>query len=57
MITTAQLHHLAEREGLRFDQAEKDYVHPLASVGISPFRRERARLGLQGRDVPAALLL
>ncbi|MGO8714485.1 MAG: hypothetical protein ACLQSX_01300 [Smithella sp.] len=26
MITTAQLHHLAEKEGLRFDQAEKDYV-------------------------------
>ena len=26
MITTAQLHHLAEKDGLRFDQAEKDYV-------------------------------
>ena len=26
MITTAQLHHVAEKEGLRFDQAEKDYV-------------------------------
>ena len=26
MITTAQLHHIAEKEGLRFDQAEKDYV-------------------------------
>ena len=26
MITTAQLHHLAEKEGLRFDQTEKDYV-------------------------------
>jgi hypothetical protein len=26
MITTAELHSIAEREGLRFDQAEKDYV-------------------------------
>ena len=26
MITTAELHRAAEREGLRFDQAEKDYV-------------------------------
>ena len=26
MITTAQLHRLAQREGLRFDQIEKDYV-------------------------------
>jgi hypothetical protein len=26
MITTAQLHHVAEQEGLRFDQVEKDYV-------------------------------
>lgn len=26
MITTAQLHHIAEKEALRFDQAEKDYV-------------------------------
>lgn len=26
MITTAELHRVAEREGLRFDQAEKDYV-------------------------------
>jgi hypothetical protein len=26
MITTAELHRVAEQEGLRFDQAEKDYV-------------------------------
>jgi len=26
VITTAELHRVAEREGLRFDQAEKDYV-------------------------------
>lgn len=26
MITTAELHRLAEEEGLRFDQAEKDYI-------------------------------
>lgn len=26
MITTAELHRIAEQEGLRFDQAEKDYV-------------------------------
>lgn len=26
MITTAELHRVAEKEGLRFDQAEKDYV-------------------------------
>ena len=26
MITTAELHRVAEREGLRFDQVEKDYV-------------------------------
>lgn len=26
MITTPELHRVAEREGLRFDQAEKDYV-------------------------------
>jgi len=26
MITTAQLHRVAEKGGLRFDQAEKDYV-------------------------------
>ena len=26
MITTAELHRIAEEEGLRFDQAEKDYV-------------------------------
>jgi len=26
MITTAQLHRVAEKDGLRFDQAEKDYV-------------------------------
>lgn len=26
MITTAELHRIAEKEGLRFDQAEKDYV-------------------------------
>lgn len=26
MITTAELHRVAEQEGLRFDQAEKDYI-------------------------------
>lgn len=26
MITTAELHRVAEKEGLRFDQAEKDYI-------------------------------
>jgi len=26
MITTAQLHHLAEKEGLRFDQAEFEVI-------------------------------
>ena len=26
MITTAELHRVAEEDGLRFDQAEKDYV-------------------------------
>lgn len=26
MITTAELHRLAEKEGLRFDQTEKDYI-------------------------------
>ena len=26
MITSAELHRIAEKEGLRFDQAEKDYV-------------------------------
>ena len=26
MITTAELHRLAEKEGLRFDQVEKDYI-------------------------------
>jgi uncharacterized protein len=26
MITTVELHRVADREGLRFDQAEKDYV-------------------------------
>jgi predicted nucleotidyltransferase component of viral defense system len=26
VITTAELHHMAEKEGLRFDQAEKDYI-------------------------------
>jgi len=26
VITTAELHRVAEREGLRFDQVEKDYV-------------------------------
>ena len=26
MITTAELHRIAEEEGLRFDQAEKDHV-------------------------------
>ncbi len=26
MITSAELHRLARKEGLRFDQAEKDYV-------------------------------
>ena len=26
MITTAELHDAAHREGLRFDQVEKDYV-------------------------------
>ena len=26
MITTAELHRIAEKEGLRFDQAEKDYI-------------------------------
>lgn len=26
MITTAELHRVAEKEGLRFDQTEKDYV-------------------------------
>ena len=26
MITTAELHRVAEKEGIRFDQAEKDYV-------------------------------
>jgi len=56
MITTAQLHHIAEKEGLRFDQAEKDYVS-LWLLRISAFRSEKARLGLQRRDVFAALLL
>ena len=26
MITTAELHRVAEKDGLRFDQAEKDYI-------------------------------
>jgi hypothetical protein len=26
MITTPELHRVAEQEGLRFDQIEKDYV-------------------------------
>jgi hypothetical protein len=26
MITTAELHRVAEEDGLRFDQAEKNYV-------------------------------
>ncbi len=26
MITSAELHRIAEKEGLRFDQIEKDYV-------------------------------
>jgi hypothetical protein len=26
MITTGELHDAAQREGLRFDQVEKDYV-------------------------------
>lgn len=35
MITTAQLHQLAEKEGLRFDQAEKDYVILLLLSGLA----------------------
>jgi hypothetical protein len=30
MITTAQLHHLAEKEGLRFDQAEFEVIYECA---------------------------
>ena len=26
MITTAEMHRVAELQGLRFDQAEKDYI-------------------------------
>ena len=32
MITTAELHRFAEKEGLRFDQTEKDYEALRAAV-------------------------
>jgi hypothetical protein len=35
MITTAELHRVAEQEGLRFDQAEKDYVILWLLVGLA----------------------
>jgi predicted nucleotidyltransferase component of viral defense system len=36
MITTAELHRTAAREGLRFDQAEKDYIILLVLSALSP---------------------
>lgn len=35
MITTAELHRCAARDGLRFDQAEKDYVILLLLAGLA----------------------
>ena len=35
MITTAELHRTAEKEGLRFDQTEKDYVILWVLAGLS----------------------
>ena len=35
MITTAELHRVADREGLRFDQAEKDYVILWILLGLA----------------------
>jgi len=32
MITTAELHRVADRAGLRFDQAEKDYEALLKAI-------------------------
>lgn len=34
MITTAELHRIAEEDGLRFDQAEKDYIILLLLSGL-----------------------
>jgi len=57
MITTAQLHHLAEKEGLRFDQAEKDYVILWLLSGLAHSGAKKHGMGLQGRDMLEALLL
>lgn len=35
MITTAELHRAAAREGLRFDQTEKDYIILLILSALS----------------------
>ncbi len=35
MITTAELHRVAEEEGLRFDQAEKDYIILWLLLGLA----------------------
>jgi hypothetical protein len=43
MITTAELHRCATRDGLRFDQAEKDYVILLLLSALSA----RAEAGQQ----------
>lgn len=48
MITSAELHRIAEKEGLRFDQTEKDYVIPwlLSGLAHSGHCREKEMSGL-----------
>jgi hypothetical protein len=48
MITTAELHRIAEKEGLRFDQAEKDYVILWVLSGLAHSGLTRhGRIGLR----------
>ncbi len=48
MITTAELHRVAEGEGLRFDQAEKDYVILWLLSGLTQSGSEKHRWVFKG---------
>jgi predicted nucleotidyltransferase component of viral defense system len=48
MISTAELHRCATRDGLRFDQAERDYVILLLLSGLSPQAETRQQWFFKG---------
>ncbi len=56
MITTAELHRIAEEDGLRFDQVEKDYVILWLLSGLAHSGLVRHRWVFKGGTHPISSL-